>query len=198
MAFPAPITIRVQSEPNVQWKVCLCNMAKEPVLYEAMYIFDVELSEEKIAEIEETLKASLIANGAEFVAVQPFGRRRFTFEIMGRREGIYRIMYFKGDGKAVEEIRHEFILSEDILRGMVTVANPRMIIGAKPEKPAAVAEPVVEEEVVEEIAAEIVEEAPVEEAPAEEVVAEEVVAEEVVEEAAAEETAEEAPATEDK
>jgi ribosomal protein S6 len=167
-------------------------MAKEPVLYEAMYIFDVDLTDEQTAAVEDRFKAGLETQGAEVVDVQPFGRRRMAFEIKGRREGIYRIMYFKGNGAAVEELKHEFILSEEVIRGMVTVANPKMIIAPKPVAPP-VEEPVAEEAVAEEAAAEpVAEEAAAEEAVVEEPVAEEAAVEPVAEEAVAEPVVEEA------
>jgi ribosomal protein S6 len=184
-------------------------MPKEPVLYEAMYILKPEMSDEQIEELEDRLKVGIEGQGAVVQSVHLYARRRMAYEINGYREGIFRVMYFVGHGPAVEELKHEFLLSEDVIRGMITIANPRFMVGEKPGKPAAAAAeeaaPVEEapaEEVAEEVAPEeataevVAEEVAPEEAPAEEV-AEEVAPEEAPTEEAAEEAApEEAPAEE--
>jgi ribosomal protein S6 len=197
-------------------------MAKEATKYEAMYILDPGLSEEEIAVVEDRLREGIEGQGAEFQSIQEFGRRRMTYEINGHREGLYKVMYFRGGGEAVAEIKHEFLLSEEVIRGLVVVANPRSLVGPKiipatppppegavaeeaPVEDAAAEEAVVEEVPVEEVATEepVVEEAPAEEVVAEAPVVEEAPAEEadaeapVVEEAPAEETAAEAPVVEE-
>jgi small subunit ribosomal protein S6 len=165
-------------------------MAEEATtLYEAMYILEVKLTEEEQAQASEQLKEATIAAGGEFVSDELFGRRRLAFAIEGHVEGIYRIMYFRGDGVIAEEVKHQYVLIEPIVRGMVVVANPKAIFSAAPPKKAeeAAPAPVVEAP------------APVEATPAEEELtpaAVETVAEEAVVEAPAVEEApvEEAPA----
>ena len=137
-------------------------MPKEPVLYEAMYILDVSLSDEQIETIEDRLKAGLETESAEFVSVHLFGRRRLAYEINGHREGIFRVMYFRGTGAAVDEIKHEFLLSEEVVRGTVLIANPQFMVREK----VAPAPPPVESEP--EAPAEIEAEPEAEAAPAEE------------------------------
>lgn len=116
-------------------------MPKAPVLYEAMYIVPVEMSEEEIAGLEARLRACLEGAGARVEATHEFARRRLAFPVLGHTEGIYRIMYFHGDGATVEEIKHEMSLSEEIIRGSVVVANPKYMIGQQlPQEPAEPAE----------------------------------------------------------
>lgn len=170
-------------------------MAKEAVLYEAMYIVDPGLSEEEITALEDRLKGGLESEGAQVESIHEMGRRRMSYEIKGHREGLYKVMYFRGTGAAVTEIKHEFLLSEEVIRGLVVVANPKFMVGPKPQP---VAEPVAEEEAVEEVAeeaaeapAEVVEEAP--EAPEVAEVAEETAAEAPEAPVAEAETTEAAP-----
>jgi small subunit ribosomal protein S6 len=163
-------------------------MAKEAVLYEAMYILDSSLTDEEIAALEEQFRTAIEGQGAQFESVHEFARRRLAYAIKGHTDGIYRVMYFRSSGAAVEEIKHEFTLSEDVVRGIVTVANPKMLVGPKPEP---VKEAKAEE--AEEAPAEVAEEAPGEVAEAPVEAAEEAPAE-AAEEAPAE--AAEAPAEE--
>lgn len=107
-------------------------MPKAPVLYEAMYILSTSISDEEIAGLEDRLKAGIEGQGAQFESVHEFGRRRLAYQILGHTEGIYRVMYFRGTGAAVDELKHEFSLSEEIVRGMVVVANPKFMVAEKP------------------------------------------------------------------
>jgi len=189
-------------------------MSQRVQLYEAMYILDSSFEDEEIAAIEERIKAGIESTGGQFESVHEFARRRLAYEIKGHRDGIYRVMYFTGTGETVDELKREFNLAEDIVRGTVLVANPKYMVGKKVAEEAPVAEEGEEvseeaaegaEEAVEEVAVEGAEEV-VEEAVEEVAVegAEEVVEEagvvEAVEEVAAEaaeEAVEEAPAVEE-
>ncbi|MCE5219553.1 30S ribosomal protein S6, partial [bacterium] len=115
-------------------------MAKEAVLYEAMYILDSSLTDEEVAALEEQFRTAIEGQGATFESVHEFARRRLAYAIKGHTDGIYRVMYFRSSGAAVEEIKHEFALSEDVVRGIVTVANPKMLVGPKPAPKAEEAE----------------------------------------------------------
>ena len=143
-------------------------MADEATLYEVMYILDVKIPEEEQQQSSAQLKEALIAAGGEFVSDELFGRRRLAFAIEGNVEGVYRILYFRGNGEIAEEIKHQFILIEPIVRGMVVVANPKAIFSVAPEKKAEEAPPAEAEAEAPAAEAEapVVEEAPaVQEAP---------------------------------
>lgn len=141
-------------------------MPKQPVLYETMYILDTRIEEAERQEAVEALEAHVVAQGGELVgSTREFGRRRLAYEIEGHVDGIYKILYFKGFGDCVEEVKHEMHLLPQIVRGSVFVANPKAIFDPQGEAKAAAAE-----EAAPEAAAETAEEAPaaeVEAAPAE-------------------------------
>ena len=116
-------------------RVRLFRMSSELVLYEAMYILDASLSDEEIASLEEHLKTVAEGEGAEVQSFEEFGRRRLAYRIEEHTEGIYRVMYFRGTGRIVDEVKREFFLSEQIIRGVIVVANPRMMVTAPSEEP---------------------------------------------------------------
>ena len=129
--------------------------------------------------------------GAEVIAVEKWDKRRLAYEVAGRREGIYILMYFSGETKAASELGRVMRISEDVIRHLIVRAEPGQAAAAKERllKPApkaveeaqpAEAEAEVEQEAEEEIGPEEAEagveaeatEAPVEpaaevEAPAE-------------------------------
>lgn len=114
-------------------------MANPATLYEAMYILDVALSEEQAAEVSKTLAEAVAAAGGEIVSDELFGRRRLAFPINGHTEGVYRLLYFRGVGSLVPEVKHQFTLIEGIVRGMVVVADPKALFPSPAERERAAA-----------------------------------------------------------
>ncbi len=99
----------------------------EDTLYEATYILAADLEEEEIEQITGHLQETVEQAGAEFVADNLLGRRQLAYEINNHSAGIYRVMYFKGNGEAVRELKDELRMTESIIRGIVVVANPDAI-----------------------------------------------------------------------
>jgi ribosomal protein S6 len=181
-----------------------------------MYILDTTIEEAEREEAIAALESHVVAQGGEVISTKDFGRRRLAFEIENHREGFYKILYFKGFGPCVEEVKHEMRLLPQVVRGTVYVANPKFMFDPEGElkaEAAAAAESEAQaeaeaEEAATEVVAEVEEapaeepavaEAPAEEAPAEEApaVAEAPAEEPVAEEAVvAEAPAEAAPAEE--
>jgi len=95
----------------------------EDTLYEATYILAADLEEEEIEQITGRLRETVEQAGAEFVADHLLGRRQLAYQINHHSAGIYRVMYFKGDGKSVNELKNELRMNESIIRGIVVVAN---------------------------------------------------------------------------
>lgn len=151
-------------------------MPKADVLYEGMYILQAGLDEAQIQEIEDRLKAGIEALGAVVESTHEYGRRRLAYKIKGHTEGIYRVMYFRGSGEAVEELNREYGMIEQVVRGHVVIANPEFMVGrprpsARPaEEGAAEGEAVAEGEAeappIEEASAAVEEASAAEEAPA--------------------------------
>ncbi len=99
----------------------------EATLYESTYILTTDLEEEEIEQITARLRETVEQAGAEFVADHLLGRRQLAYQINHHSAGIYRVMYFKGDGEAVNELKNELLMNEYIIRGIVVVANPDAI-----------------------------------------------------------------------
>ena len=99
----------------------------DDTLYEATYILAADLEEEEIEQISGRLRETVEQAGAEFVADHLLGRRQLAYQIDNHSTGIYRVMYFKGHGEAVGELKNELLITEPIIRGIVVVANPDAI-----------------------------------------------------------------------
>ncbi|MCL5104681.1 MAG: 30S ribosomal protein S6 [Armatimonadetes bacterium] len=171
--------------------------------YEALYIVDSTLTEDQLDSIIGKYSNLITDQGGEVQGAGRWDKRRLAYEIKGRREGIYILMYFTGEPAVEKELGRVFRISDEVIRHIIVRVEPERIDLSQINKPAPpveeeaapaapAAEPV--EEAVEPAPAEAeAEEAPVEAAPAEEAPAEE---ETPVEEAPAEEPAAETPAEE--
>lgn len=153
--------------------------------------------------------------GGEVLAVEKWDKRRLAYEVAGKREGIYILMYFRGEAAVSAELDRVMKLSEDVMRHLIVrdevgqaaqaqerASRPAPKPAERPQEAPVEAEATPEAEPATE---ETPEAAPVEEtAPAEETtevpVVEEPAAEAPAEPAEAEEPAEtvEQPAEEEK
>jgi small subunit ribosomal protein S6 len=100
--------------------------------YETVFIMDPSLGDDAAAaEIAKARSAVESASG-EILSVQKWGKRKLAYEIMKRREGIYAVIKFSGDGAAVSELERNFRLSEPVIRFMTVVDNsPSSEVGAE-------------------------------------------------------------------
>lgn len=173
--------------------------------YESLYIIDSTLADEQTDAIISKFSTLITDQGGEVQAAGRWDRRRLAYEVKGRREGMYILMYFSGEPAVEKELDRVFRISDDVFRHIILRIEPERVDTSRIERPGPSSEQVaparVEETPVQE---EAVAEAPVQEeaaveAPVEEVAAVESPAEEVqaAEEPAEEPAAEETPAKEE-
>ena len=87
--------------------------------YEALYIVHPELSDEQVAAIMERYKQVLESQGAEVETVNRWDKRRLAYEVKGQREGIYILMNFKSNAKAVSELDRMQRIGDDVIRHII-------------------------------------------------------------------------------
>ncbi len=119
--------------------------------YEVLFALSVKNGEEAVEAAKEKI-VSLIADNAEIVAQDVWGKRKFAYPINYQNEGYYVLVYFKSAPSFVAELTRVLGITEEALRYMVLAVDEKK----QTIKTAPVA---AEEEVIE--------------APAEEVVSEE-------------------------
>ena len=71
----------------------------------------------------ELVKSLLDKVGAEIIAFRKWDERRLAYEIKGNKRGLYFLCYFKADGSQITPLDRQCLLSEGILRHMVTRAD---------------------------------------------------------------------------
>lgn len=143
--------------------------------YESMYIVDVTLTDEQVDSIIAKYSKLIADQGGEVRAVGRWDKRRLAYEIQGRREGLYILMFFEAEAAVAKELDRVYRISDDVFRHLITRVELEHIDTSRIDRPQPTAEAAaptaVEAVETAEVAEEITEEAPaeaVEEAVAEE------------------------------
>ncbi|MCB1108912.1 MAG: 30S ribosomal protein S6 [Chlamydiia bacterium] len=87
-------------------------------LYEGMYIFVATLSDEARAKALEKITSGIEAKGGEIHKVHDRGRQKLAYDIKGKREGHYYLLYFSAPADSIKPLWRDYHLNEDLLRFM--------------------------------------------------------------------------------
>jgi small subunit ribosomal protein S6 len=141
--------------------------------YEVLYIVDPALTDEQVEGIIAKYSNVVTEQGGQVKAAGKWDKRRLAYEILGRREGIYILMFFDGEPAVAKEINRVMRIGDDVIRHIITRVEPQHVDTTRierPQPPVETVEELAEEEApeeaavaAEEISAELAEE-PVEEA----------------------------------
>lgn len=109
--------------------------------YECMLVFRPDVPDDRLSAVLERLTRQIGELGGQVVKVAPWGRRRLAYPIQHFREGSYHIVLFDAPPSSVIELERSLLITEELLRHLVTRVE-------RPVRPArkAVAVGVVEEE----------------------------------------------------
>lgn len=88
--------------------------------YEVMVILDPDLEERTVAPSLDAFLNVIRQDGGTVEKVDVWGRRRMTFEINKKAEGIYAVLDLHANPAAVAELDRQLGLNESVLRTKVT------------------------------------------------------------------------------
>jgi len=92
-------------------------------LYEGMYILSATLSEESRKKAFDKILNGITEKGGEILKIHEQGRKKLTYEIKGKREGYYNLLYFNISPDAIAELWKEYHLHEDLIRFLILEAD---------------------------------------------------------------------------
>jgi len=105
-------------------------------LYEGMYILSATLSDESRKKAFEKITDGIVQKGGEIRKIHEQGRRKLAYEIDGKREGFYYVLFFDAPTSSIIELWKEYQLHEDLIRFMtMRVENVQETLEFKPLKP---------------------------------------------------------------
>ncbi len=105
-------------------------------LYEGMYILSATLSDESRKKAFDKIADGIVQKGGEIHKVHEQGRRKLAYEIDGKREGFYYVLFFTVPTSSVIDLWKDYQLHEDLIRFMtMRVENVQETLEFKPLKP---------------------------------------------------------------
>ena len=93
--------------------------------YELMLLLRPDLDDERLQAAVERVTRAIVNAGGSLSKVSPWGKRRLAYEIAHQREASYFLIHFEIDPAAVRGIERALLISEEILRHMVTILEDR-------------------------------------------------------------------------
>lgn len=93
--------------------------------YELMLLLRPDLEDDKLQSAVEKVTRAIVNAGGSLSKVSPWGKRRLAYPIQHLREASYFLIHFDIEPAAVREIERGLLISEEILRHLVTVIEDR-------------------------------------------------------------------------
>jgi len=91
--------------------------------YEIMVILDPEVDERTVQPTLEKFLSAITNGGGTVDNVDLWGRRRLSYEIQKKTEGIYAVINFTADPATTQELERQLRLNESIMRTKVLRAD---------------------------------------------------------------------------
>ena len=93
--------------------------------YELMLLLRPDLEDDKLQAAVEKVTRAIVNGGGSLSKVSPWGKRRLAYDIGRHREASYFLIHFDIEPAQVREIERGMLISEEILRHLVTVIEER-------------------------------------------------------------------------
>jgi small subunit ribosomal protein S6 len=88
--------------------------------YELMLVIRPDVADDKSQALVDRTTRQIVTAGGQIVKVAPWGRRRLAYPIDRHREGSYQIILFEAPAPAILELEHTLLITEEVLRHLVT------------------------------------------------------------------------------
>ena len=92
--------------------------------YETTFILEPGLDENRVNDEVERVSQWIKDLGGEVLEVQRWGKRRLSYEINRRRDGIYTLILYTGPGAVVKELERRLKLNESVMRVLTVMHVP--------------------------------------------------------------------------
>jgi small subunit ribosomal protein S6 len=90
-----------------------------------MLLFRPDLEDDQLQSAVERVTRAIVNAGGSLSKISPWGKRRLAYPIQHHRDASYFLIHFDIEPAAVREIERGILISEEILRHLVVVLEPR-------------------------------------------------------------------------
>ena len=96
--------------------------------YECVFILKAALDDSEVENQINSLKEIVTSRGGEIQKNDIWGKRRLAYDINGNAEGIYVLVYFKGNKEILDEVQRVFRYNDQVVRHMIVLnENPDIV-----------------------------------------------------------------------
>jgi small subunit ribosomal protein S6 len=96
-------------------------------VYECMFLLDPNKVAGDVAGAAKQLHTIIERHHAEILASRQWSEHKLAFQISHHKKGIYYLIYFRAEGKALRPIEQDCALTEMILRQLVLKIHPKLV-----------------------------------------------------------------------
>lgn len=108
-------------------------------IYETMLILDTQNEPQVIEDELDKITGFLESGGGSMHLVEKVGRRRLAYDIAGRSDGYYAVLYYEADPAQIAPFQRSLKLNESVLRHMILrrdkLPDGPMMTPAEPPRP---------------------------------------------------------------
>jgi len=90
-----------------------------------MLLFRPDMEDDQLQSAVERVTRAIVNAGGSLSKISPWGKRRLAYPIQHHRDASYFLIHFDIEPAAVREIERGLLISEEILRHLVVVLEPR-------------------------------------------------------------------------
>ncbi len=108
--------------------------------YETTFILEPGLDEVRVNEEVDKVSGWITEMGGQVLEVQRWGKRRLSYEIHKKRDGIYTLILHDSPGPVVREVERRMRLDESVLRVLSVLHGPVVVPPAADAEAVAAAE----------------------------------------------------------
>jgi small subunit ribosomal protein S6 len=85
-----------------------------------MLVLRPDVADDRSQAVIDRTTRQIVAGGGQILKVAPWGRRRLAYAIDRHREGSYHIVLFQAPPEAINEMERSLLITEEVLRHLVT------------------------------------------------------------------------------
>ena len=93
-------------------------------VYETTFILEPGLDEGRVNEEVDRVGQWIKDLGGEVIEIQRWGKRRLSYEINRKRDGIYTLLVYQGPGAMVREVERRLKVNESVMRVLTVLHVP--------------------------------------------------------------------------
>lgn len=93
--------------------------------YELMLLLRPDLEDDKLQAAVEKVTRAIVNAGGSLAKVSPWGKRRLAYDIKRHRDASYFLIHFDIEPAEVRPLERSLLISEEIIRHLVTVIEER-------------------------------------------------------------------------